>query len=111
MATLEDFLELDIRVGKIVKVEDVPPDVRKPVYKLEIDFGKEVGVKKSMAGVTARYSKEQLLGRLVLAVVNFPPRQMGKHVSEVLTLGVDDEKGDIVLIKPDWEVFLGSRLH
>ncbi len=110
MATLEDFLELDIRVGKIVRVEDAP-GVRKPVYKLEIDFGGEVGVKKSMAGVTARYSKEQLLGRLVLAVVNFPPRQMGKHVSEVLTLGVDDEKGDVVLIRPDADAPLGSRLH
>ena len=110
MATVEDFEKLDVRVGKVVQVEDVP-GIRKAVYQLTIDFGPEVGVKRSLAGVPPNYQKEALLNRLVLAVVNFPPRQMGKHLSEVLTLGVDDRGGKCVLIKPDWDVFLGSKLH
>lgn len=108
MATIEDFKKLDIRVGKIVEVMDFP-EARKPVYKLTIDFGDEVGIKKSAVGV-AHYSKEELLGRLVLGVVNFPPRQIGPFASEVLTLGVSDEEGRCILIKPDKEVPLGSKL-
>jgi len=110
VAMIDDFLKLDIRVGKVIQVEEAP-DLRKPVYKLTIDFGAEIGVKRSLAGVPPNYKKEALLNQLVLAVVNFPPRQMGKHLSEVLTLGVDDAEGKCVLIKPDWDVFLGSRLH
>lgn len=109
MAAIEDFKKLDIRVGKIVEVLDFP-EAKKPAYKLTIDFGPEIGVKKSAAGV-AHYSKEELLGRLVLGVVNLPPRQIGPFASEVLTLGVSDEEGKCVLVKPDRDVSLGSKLY
>ena len=111
MATIEDFLQLDIRVGQIIQVEDFP-EARKPAYKLTIDFGDEIGVKKSSAQITARYTKEDLYERRILGVVNFPPRQIGPFVSEVLTLGVPDERGDVILIAPDdANTPLGGRLY
>ncbi len=110
MATLEDFQKLDIRVGKIIEVEDFP-EARKPSYKLKIDFGKEIGIKKSCAQLTQNYSKKELKDKLVLAVVNFPPRQIGPAVSEVLTLGVPDKNGECILIMPDNNVPLGGKLY
>jgi len=111
MATYEDFEKLDIRVGKIVKAEDFP-EARNPAYKLEIDFGSGIGVKRSSAQITRNYSKEDLSGKQVLAVVNFPPRQIGPFVSGVLTLGVPkDDLKDVVLIQPEREVPIGGRLY
>lgn len=110
MATIEDFEKLDIRVGKVVEVEDFP-EARHPSYKLKIDFGPEIGVKKSAAGLADLYKKEELKGKLVLGVVNFPPRQIGPFVSEVLTLGVPDKEGRCVLIIPDKETAeIGGKL-
>ena len=110
MATMEDFDRLDIRLGRVVEAADFP-EARKPAYKLWIDFGAELGVRKSSAQLTALYSKEELEGRLVLAVVNFPPRQIGPFMSEVLTLGVPDAQGEVVLIAPDDRgAVLGGRL-
>ena len=110
MATMEDFEELDIRLGRVVEAADFP-EARKPAYKLWIDFGAELGVRKSSAQLTALYSKEELQGKLVLAVVNFPPRQIGPFMSEVLTLGVPDAQGEVVLIAPDDRgAVLGGRL-
>ena len=105
-----EFERVDIRVGRIVLVEDFPA-ARKPAYKLRVDFGPAIGVRTSSAQLTTHYTKEQLLGRLVVAVVNFPPRQIGKHLSEVLTLGVPDETGNVVLVRPDADVPLGGRLY
>ncbi len=110
MATLEDFQKLDIRVGKIVDAEDFPKAI-KPSYRLKIDFGKEIGIKKSCAQLAKNYGKEELKGRLVLGVVNFPPRQIGPEISEVLTLGVPDEKGECVLIQPERNVPIGGKLY
>jgi tRNA-binding protein len=111
MATIEDFLQLDIRVGQIIRVEDFP-GARKPAYKLTIDFGDEIGIKKSSAQITARYTKEDLHERRILGAVNFPPRQIGPFISEVLTLGVPDERGDVILIAPDdANAPLGGRLY
>jgi tRNA-binding protein len=109
MATIEDFENIDIRVGKVVKVEDFP-EARKPSYKLQIDFGIELGIKKSCAQLVANYRREELEGKLVAAVVNFPPRQIGPAVSEVLTLGFPDEDGNATLIMPTKDVPLGGRL-
>lgn len=110
MATMEDFDKLDIRVGRVVEAADFP-EARKPAYKLAIDFGAEVGVKKSSAQLAALYSREELEGRLVLGVVNFPPRQIGPFVSEVLTLGVPNKRGEVVLIAPDEKsAIIGGRL-
>ena len=110
MATMEDFEKLDIRLGRVVEEEDFP-EARKPAYKLWIDFGEELGVRKSSAQLTALYSREELQGKLVLAVVNFSPRQIGPFMSEVLTLGVPDEQGEVVLIAPDDKgASLGGRL-
>jgi tRNA-binding protein len=103
-----DFERVDVRVGRIVRVEDFPK-ARRPAYKLWIDFGAG-GVKKSSAQLPARYSREELEGRLVLAVVNFPPRQVADFMSEVLVLGVPDENGAVVLVHPDDDVPLGGRL-
>jgi tRNA-binding protein len=111
MATIDDFLKVDIRVGKILEVEDFP-EARKPTYKLTIDFGEEIGIKHSSAQITARYTKEELVGRLVLGVVNFPPRKIGPFESEVLTLGVPDENGEVVLIAPEnTGAVIGGRLY
>jgi tRNA-binding protein len=109
LATFADFEKVDIRVGRIVRTEPFP-EARKPAYKLTIDFGPDVGVKRSSAQLTRVYAAEELNGRLVLAVVNFPPRQIGPFRSEVLTLGVPDAEGAVVLIAPEREVPLGGRL-
>lgn len=110
MVSYEDFEKLDVRVGKIIKVEDFP-EARKPSYKLKIDFGEEIGIKKSCAQLPQNHTKEELQDKLVLGVVNFPPRQIGPAVSEVLTLGVPDENGDCILIKPNKDVPLGGKLY
>jgi tRNA-binding protein len=113
VATIDDFQRLDIRVGRVVGV--VPfPEGRHSTHVLTIDFGPELGTRKSLARLAPNYEGPELVGRLVLAVVNFPPRQIGKHLSEVLTLGVPDEKGNVVLIRPDPDVPhvpLGGRLY
>ena len=106
----DDFLKVDIRTGLIVSVDDFP-EARKPAWKLTIDFGGEIGFKKSSAQITDHYGKEDLIGRQIMAVVNFPPRQIGPFMSEVLTLGVSDEEGKVVLLAPDHDVPLGSRMH
>lgn len=107
--TYDDFARVDIRVGRILHAEEFP-EARKPAYKLTIDFGPEVGTKKSSAQLTARYALEDLPGRLVLGVVNFPPRQIGPFISEVLTLGVPDSDGAVVLISPERNVPIGGRM-
>ena len=104
----DDFLKVDVRVGRIVQVDDFPK-ARKPAYRLRIDFG-ELGVKTSSAQLTRQYRKEELARRLVLAVVNLPPRQIADYFSEVLTLGVMLGEGDVVLVQPDRDVALGSRI-
>ena len=107
--SFDDFMKVDIRVGVIVSAEPFP-EARKPAIKLRIDFGSEIGEKKSSAQITRHYSPEALIGKRVLAVVNFPPRQIGKFMSEVLTLGVPDETGEVVLIAPDLDTPIGGRL-
>lgn len=104
-----DFLKVDVRVGRIIGVHDFP-EARKPAYKLTIDFGPALGVRKSSAQVTKHYSKADLEHRLVVAVVNFPPKQIGPYLSEVLTLGVPDQEGEVVLIAPQQDVPLGGRM-
>jgi tRNA-binding protein len=103
-----DFLKVDVRVGTIVHVEDYP-EARKPAYKLEIDFG-DLGRKRSSAQITHHYRKEELIGKQVIAVVNFPPKQIGKFMSEVLTLGLPDDSGQVVLLEPTMKVPNGGRL-
>lgn len=108
--SFDDFLAVDIRVGTIVEAEPYP-EARKPAYKLRIDFGPDIGIKKSSAQITVHYTIEGLIGRQVAAVVNFPPRQIGKFMSEVLTLGFSDSNGDIVLLQPERAVPNGGRMH
>ena len=108
--TFDDFLKVDIRVGKIVAAEAFP-QARKPAFKLMIDFGPEIGVKRSSAQITVNHNLEELVGSQVLAVVNFPPRQIGPFISEVLTLGLPDAGGNVMLIRPDREVPVGGRLY
>ncbi len=107
--TYADFEKVDIRVGRITRAEPFP-EARKPAYKLWVDFGPEIGVKRSSAQITKHYAPEELVGRQVLAVVNFPPRQSGPVMSEVLVLGVPDDEGAVVLIGPGHEVPLGGKL-
>lgn len=109
MITYNDFEQVDIRVGKITKVEDFP-QARKPAYKLTIEFGAEIGIKKSSAQITKHYTKEELLGKHVVAVINFPSKQIGPFLSQVLTLGVPDEHGEVVLLSPTKEVPLGGKM-
>ena len=105
----DDFMKVDIRVGQVVKAEPFP-EARKPAYRLTIDFGPDIGVKKSSAQITVHYTLDQLQGRKVAAVVNFPPRQIGPVMSEVLTLGFPDENGAVVLVGVDRDLPLGGRL-
>ena len=109
MIDFDQFLAVDMRVGRIVQVEDFP-QARKPAWKLTIDFGEALGTKRSSAQIT-NYAREELEGRLVVAVVNFPPRQIGPVRSEVLTLGAADAAGNVILLAPDADVPLGSRVH
>jgi tRNA-binding protein len=104
----EDFMRVDIRVGRVTRVEDFP-EARKPAWKLLIDFGSEIGEKRSSAQIK-NYSREELEGSLVVAVVNFPPRQIGSFMSEVLTLGVPDEDGNVILLRPTSDVPVGGRM-
>ena len=110
MISFEDFLKVDVRVGRIIDVRPFP-NARKPAYQLEIDFGPDIGRRRSSAQLTQRYSVEDLIGRQILAVVNFPPRQIANFFSEVLVLGVPDADGHVVLIQPQPEVPLGGRLY
>ena len=107
--THDDFAKVDIRVGRITRAEPFP-EARKPAFKLWVDFGGDLGVKRSSAQITAHYTVEGLIGRQVVAVVNFPPRQIGPVMSEVLVLGVPDEAGEVVLLGPGHEVPLGGRM-
>ncbi|EEE47349.2 tRNA-binding protein [Roseibium alexandrii] len=108
--SFDDFLKVDVRVGRVVEAEEFP-EARKPAYKLRIDFGPDIGIKKTSAQITKNYTTDTLVGRLVMAVVNFPPRQIGPVRSEVLTLGVPDADGGVVLMTPDKDVPIGGRLY
>ena len=108
--SFDDFLKVDVRVGRVVEAEEFP-EARKPAYKMRIDFGPEIGIKKTSAQITKHYTPQTLLGKLVMAVVNFPPRQIGPVMSEVLPLGVPDEDGEVVLLTPDKDAPIGGRLY
>ncbi len=105
-----DFEKVNIRVGRIVDAQDFP-EARKPAYKLWVDFGPEIGIRKTSAQVTQNYTKEELVGRMVAGVINFPPRQIGKYMSEFLVLGFPDENGNVTLVRPDKDVPLGGKLY
>ncbi|NJO88383.1 MAG: tRNA-binding protein [Chloroflexia bacterium] len=109
LITFNDFMKVDIRTGTVVAVEDFP-EARKPAFKLTIDFGSDIGVKRSSAQITVRYKKEELVGRQIVAVVNFPPRQIANFFSEVLVLGSVDTEGVVVLLTPDARVENGLRI-
>tara|TARA_Y200000002_G_scaffold36102_1_gene26376 strand:+ start:394 stop:732 length:339 start_codon:yes stop_codon:yes gene_type:complete len=108
--SFDDFLKVDIRVGKVIRAEPYP-EARTPAIKMWIDFGADLGERKTSAKITAHYSPQELVGTNVLAVVNFPPRQIGRFMSEVLVLGVTDAAGKVVLIRPDRTVAIGGRMH
>jgi len=108
--SFDDFLRVEVRVGTVMAVDDFP-EARRPAYKLHIDFGSEIGERKSSAQITTNYAKEELIGRQVAAVVNFPPRQIGTFMSEVLVLGFPDHDGEVTLISPDKTVPNGGRLY
>lgn len=108
--SFDDFLKVDIRVGRITRAEAFP-EARKPAIKMWIDFGGEIGERKTSAQITAHYDPDTLPGKQVMAVVNFPPRQIGPFMSEVLVLGLPDDNGDIVLLSPDKDVPTGGRMH
>lgn len=108
--TFDDFLKVDIRAGRVLRAEPFP-EARKPALKLWVDFGPEIGERKTSAQITAHYTPETLIGRMVMGVVNFPPRQIGPFMSEVLVLGVSDDQGGIVLLAPDQDVAPGQRMH
>jgi len=108
--SFDDFVKVDVRVGTVIRAEPFP-EARNPAIKMWVDFGDEIGEKKTSAQVTVRYTPEQLVGRQVMAVVNFPPRQIGKFMSEVLVLGFPDEEGAIVLAQPEFEVPQGGPMH
>ena len=108
--SFDDFMKVDIRTGCVTKAETFP-EARKPAIKLWIDFGGEIGIRKTSAQITVHYAPEGLIGKQVMAVINFPPRQIGPFMSEVLVLGVPDENGDIVLVTPDSETPIGGRMH
>jgi tRNA-binding protein len=110
MATFEDFQKLDIRVGKIISVQDFP-EALKPLYKITADFGKDIGIKHSAVGATHHYTKEQLQDKLILGLINMPPKRIGPFTSEFLTLGVSDEEGKCILVVPDKNIFLGAKLY
>ena len=110
MAIIDDFHKLDIRVGKIIDVQDFP-EARTPSYKLKIDLGKEIGIKKSCAQLCKNYTKMDLKDKLVLCIVNLPPRKIGSEISEVLTLGIPDNNKECVLIKPERNVQIGVKLY
>lgn len=105
-----DFEKVDIRVGRIVEAADFP-EARRPAFKLKVDFGPDIGIKKTSAQITQNYTLDKLSGKLVAAVVNFPPRQIGKFMSEVLVLGFPDENGNVTLVSPDKDVPIGGRLY
>ncbi|MGB0661112.1 MAG: tRNA-binding protein [Mangrovicoccus sp.] len=107
--SFDQFMALDIRVGRVTKTEAFP-EARRPAIKLWVDFGPEIGIKKSSAQITRHYTPDELIGRQVMAVVNFPPRQIGKFMSEILVLGAPDAEGEVVLLAPDQEVPLGGRM-
>jgi tRNA-binding protein len=109
LATIEDFERVDMRVGRVSAVDEFP-EARKPAWKLTIDFGPEIGERRSSAQIT-NYTREELEGRLVVGVVNFPPRRIGPFVSEVLVIGASDEQGNVILLRPDSDVPLGARIH
>ncbi len=109
LVTITDFQKLEIRVGKIIEINDFP-EARKPAYKLTIDFGPTIGIKKSSAQITENYSKESLVNQQILCVTNFPPRQIGPFISEVLTLGVPSENNSVILIQPNKPVPLGGMV-
>ena len=108
--SFDDFLKVYIRVGRVVQAEPYP-EARKPAIKLWVDFGGDIGIRKSSAQITKHYDPEMIVGKQVMAVVNFPPRQIGKFMSEILVLGLPDENGDIVLVGPDQPVPAGGRMH
>ncbi|HEY1672120.1 MAG TPA: tRNA-binding protein [Streptosporangiaceae bacterium] len=106
----EEFFRTEVHVGRVVKAEEFPA-ARKPAYRLTIDFGPLLGERRSSAQITARYSPDELTGRLVVAVTNFPPRQIANFMSEVLVLGVPDDDGEVVLLRPDADVKPGTRVY
>lgn len=110
MITYDDFSKVDIRVGKVIAVENFP-EAHKPAYKLTIDFGPEIGTKRSSAQIVTNYTKEELMNTLIMGVVNFPPKQIGAFISETLTLGVNDASGNVVLVRPDKDAVIGSKLY